>query len=70
MTEEVNICDAVRNALGSDDFVNNAETYCSCLSNAVYWGTSSNAKPSFDGQINAHITGPYLDWIHKDETVC
>ncbi|KAL9562545.1 hypothetical protein ACKAV7_013628 [Fusarium commune] len=68
VTEDVNICDAVRNALGSDDFVDNAETYCTCLSNAVYWGTSPNAKPSFDGQINAHITGPYLDWIHKDET--
>ncbi|TVY68562.1 hypothetical protein Focb16_v002707 [Fusarium oxysporum f. sp. cubense] len=66
--KEVNICDAVRDALGSDDFVNNAETYCTCLSNAVYWGSSSNAKPSFDGEINAHITGPYLDWIHKDET--
>ncbi|SCO90562.1 uncharacterized protein FRV6_14690 [Fusarium oxysporum] len=66
--KEVNICDAVRDALGSDDFVNNAETYCTCLSNAVYWGSSSNAKPSFDGQINAHITGPYLDWIHKEET--
>ncbi|EXA36217.1 hypothetical protein FOQG_13437 [Fusarium oxysporum f. sp. raphani 54005] len=68
--KEVNICDAVRDALGSDDFVNNTETYCTCLSNAVYWGSSSNAKPSFDSQINAHITGPYLDWIHKDETLC
>ncbi|KAL5591636.1 hypothetical protein FOVSG1_010525 [Fusarium oxysporum f. sp. vasinfectum] len=69
VTEEKNICDAVREALGSNDFVDNAETYCTCLSNAVYWSTSSNAKPSFDGQINAHITGPYLDWIHKDEII-
>ncbi|TXC02988.1 hypothetical protein FocTR4_00015173 [Fusarium oxysporum f. sp. cubense] len=69
VTEEKNICDAVREALGSNDFVDNAETYCTCLSNAVYWSTSPNARPSFDGQINAHITGPYLDWIHKDEIV-
>ncbi|KAH7220263.1 hypothetical protein BKA60DRAFT_596553 [Fusarium oxysporum] len=49
---KVNICDAVRDALGSDDFVNNAETYCTCLSNAVYWGSSSNAKPSFDDRAS------------------
>ncbi|KAH7154267.1 hypothetical protein DER46DRAFT_628162 [Fusarium sp. MPI-SDFR-AT-0072] len=52
VTEDVNICDAVRNALGSDDFVDNAETYCTCLSNAVYWGTSPNAKPSFDDRAS------------------
>ncbi|EGU78144.1 hypothetical protein FOXB_11335 [Fusarium oxysporum f. sp. conglutinans Fo5176] len=50
--KEVNICDAVRDALGSDDFVNNTETYCTCLSNAVYWGSSSNAKPSFDNRAS------------------
>ncbi|KAF5588283.1 uncharacterized protein FSUBG_11576 [Fusarium subglutinans] len=66
--KDVDICSAVNEALGSDDFVNNAETYCSCLSNAIYWGTISNAKPSYDGQINAHLTGPYLDLISRDET--
>ncbi|KAF4958271.1 hypothetical protein FGADI_2437 [Fusarium gaditjirri] len=68
VTEEVNICVAIQEALGSYDFVDNAETYCNCLSSAVYWGTSSDAKPSFDGQVNAHLRGPYLDWIYKDET--
>ncbi|KAG9495961.1 hypothetical protein J7337_012527 [Fusarium musae] len=66
--KEVNICTAVEEALGSPGFVNNAETYCSCLSNAIYWGTSSNAKPSYDGQINAHLTQGYLDVISREET--
>ncbi|RKL44225.1 hypothetical protein BFJ72_g3958 [Fusarium proliferatum] len=69
VTKDVDICSAVDEALGSIDFVNNAETYCSCLSNAIYWGTISNAKPNYDGQINAHLTGPYLDLISKDETI-
>nr|RBQ92574.1 hypothetical protein FVER53263_08799 [Fusarium verticillioides] len=56
--KEVNICTAVEEALGSPDFVNNAETYCSCL---------SNAKPSYDGQINAHLTQGYLDVISREE---
>ncbi|KLO85083.1 unnamed protein product [Fusarium fujikuroi] len=68
VTKDVDICSAVDEALGSNDFVNNAETYCSCLSNAIYWGTISNAKPNYDGQINAHLTGPYLGLISKDET--
>ncbi|KAG5792097.1 hypothetical protein H9Q69_008845 [Fusarium xylarioides] len=66
--KEVDICSAVDDALGSPDFVNNAETYCSCLSNAIYWGTSSNAKPNYDGQINAHLTQGYLDVISREET--
>ncbi|KAF4340113.1 hypothetical protein FBEOM_5974 [Fusarium beomiforme] len=66
-TEQVNMCDAVRNALGNDDFVNNAETYCTCLSNAIYWGNSPSAKPNFDGQISANLA--YLEWIEKDEMV-
>ncbi|QGI69993.1 hypothetical protein CEK26_002326 [Fusarium fujikuroi] len=69
VTKDVDICSAVDEALGSNDFVNNAETYCSCLSNAIYWGTISNAKPNYDGQINAHLTGPYLGLISKDETI-
>lgn len=65
----MDICSAVDEALGNNDFVDNAATYCDCLSNAIYWGTISNAKPNYDGQINAHLTGPYLDLISKDETV-
>ncbi|KAF4436736.1 hypothetical protein FACUT_6331 [Fusarium acutatum] len=66
--KDVNICTAIDEALGSPDFVNNAEAYCSCLTNAIYWGTSSDARPSYDGQINAHLTRGYLDVISRDET--
>ncbi|KAF9767190.1 hypothetical protein IL306_000281 [Fusarium sp. DS 682] len=60
------MCDAVRKALGNDDFVNNAETNCNCLSNAIFWGNSPSAKHVFDGQVNANQA--YLEWIQRDET--
>ncbi|KAF4448345.1 hypothetical protein F53441_8244 [Fusarium austroafricanum] len=50
--DKVNICDAVTNALGSYDFVDNKELNCRCLSSAVDWGNTPTAKPIFDGQVN------------------
>lgn len=70
VSEDVNICTAVQEALGNRDFVDMAVPNCQCLNLASYYGDSSDYKSIFDGQINQGVREYALDDISKAETVC
>jgi len=69
VTEDVNICTAVQDALGNRDFVDMAAVNCGCLNMASYYGDDSYYKNTFDGQVNQGVREYYLDEIYKAETV-
>ncbi|KAI1068560.1 hypothetical protein LB507_004244 [Fusarium sp. FIESC RH6] len=69
VSEDVNICTAVQEALGNRDFVDMAVPNCQCLNLASYYGDSSDYKSIFDGQINQGVREYALDDISKAETV-
>ncbi|KAJ4137171.1 hypothetical protein NW768_002752 [Fusarium equiseti] len=66
--KQVNICNAVQEALGNWDFVDMAEVNCDCLNMASFYGDSSDFKIMFDGQVNQAVWETRLDGIYKAET--
>ncbi|KAF4462943.1 hypothetical protein FALBO_10238 [Fusarium albosuccineum] len=67
VTENVDICEAVTKALGDSTFVGHAQSYCTCLPDAVYYSTATFWKPMYDGYLVGDIHSNYINALYRTE---